>query len=128
MLQVNSDWSGPEDKLKRFEKLPSGRTKRALDAVLDVGFGLTQAAVHTETGALKASGKSSSSLDRMDHAWEGEIAYGEEQGPVDYAIYEARRGVHWVGDSAAKGDHNFMRPLEALDPLFVAVIQEELRS
>ena len=128
MLQVHSDWSGPDDKLKKFENLPSGRTKRALDAVLQTGFGLTQAAVHTETGALKSSGKADSKLDRMDHSWEGEITYGDEQGPVDYAIYEKRRGVHWAGASSAKGDHDFFRPLEALDPLWVAAVKGALEK
>ena len=125
MIQVKSDWSAVERELDRLSRMPDGETKRALNGVLDAGFAATQAAVHVETGARKASGKKSSSRNRATHEWQGEISYGDAQF-VDYAIYEKRRGVHWAGASSARGDHDFMRPLEALGPAFVAAILKGL--
>lgn len=127
MLQIHSDWSEVERELDRLERAPSQKDRQVLKGVLNVGFASTQAVVHTESGALKASGQTDTSYSKLDHRWEGEISYGEDEGPVDYAIYEKRRGVHWVGDSAGKGDHDFMRPLETLGPLWVATIKGVLR-
>lgn len=126
MIQIISDWSDVEVEIDRVAKMPTRAMTKKLDAVLDFGFTLTQSAVHVESGALKASGKQQSDRDKTTHTWSGEISYGEDTGPVDYAIYEQRRGVHWVGDSAGKGDHNFLRPLTVLGPLFVGAILEGL--
>lgn len=122
MLQINSNWDPIEKEIDRLERMPDGKTRQALKATINTGFALTQAAVHVETGALKASGRVSDSYDRFDREWTGEIQYGDDSGPVDYAIYEKRRGVHWVGPSAAKGDHDFFTPLKALHELFVTAI------
>lgn len=128
MIRIKSDWSEVDAELDRLERAPGPKERQVLKAVLEVGFGLTQAAVHTETGALKASGKTNTDYDRMDDRWQGEITYGDDPGPVDYAIYEKRRGVHWAGASSAKGDHDFFRPLEALDPLWVAAVKGALEK
>ena len=125
MIQIKSDWDAVERELARLERMPDGETKRALNAVLEMGFGLTQEAVHVESGALKASGRKSSDRDVMTHEWQGEIVYGDSEA-VDYAIYEKRRGVHWVGATAGKGDHDFMRPMETIGPLYVAAILKGL--
>ena len=127
MIHLNSDWSAVDREIDRLERQPSAKTKQVLKAVLEVGFGLTQAAVHTETGALKASGRTSTDTDKSTHTWEGEISYGDTSGPVDYAIYEKRRGVHWVGDSSVKGDHDFFRELPTLHPLWVAAMLAGLK-
>ena len=126
MIHIDSDWSEVEAEIDRVNAMPSRSMAHKLEAVLDFGFTLTQSAVHVESGALKASGKKQSDRDKATHTWSGEISYGEDTGPVDYAIYEKRRGVHWVGDSAGKGDHNFLRPLTVLGPLFVGAILEGL--
>lgn len=128
-IRINSDWSEIDRELDRVANLPGRRTKRVLDSVLDKGFALTQAAVHVETGALKASGQHSSDLNRMTHTWEGEIVYGSSgfSGPVDYAIYEKARDVGGAGGpSDAKGDHDFIQPLAALDIDYRIAIKEAL--
>jgi len=125
MIEVTTDWSDVERELDRLMMMPTMKAKAALHAVLDFGFAQTQAAVHVESGALKASGKIS--VSGGGETWEGEIQYGGA-GPVDYAIYEKRRGTHWVGKSAARGDHDFMRPLADLHPLWVEAMLEGLRK
>lgn len=126
MIHIDSDWSDIDRELSRIENMPDTKMEVKLYSVLSFGYTETQAAVHVESGALKSSGKQSQKVDQAQNQWEGEIEYGGAGSSVDYAIYEKRRGVHWVGPSAAKGDHDFMRPLGALDPLFVAAIKEGL--
>lgn len=121
MIHIDSDWSAIDREIDRVASMPDAKMTQSLNAVLDFGFGLTQAAVHVISGALKASGKKETNKERMTHGWTGTITYGGTTA-VDYAIYEKRRGTHWVGGSAAKGDHDFMRPLDALKPLFTAAI------
>lgn len=87
-----------------------------LDAVLDLGFALTQANVHVKTGSLKTSGKKTSRRIKTRKRWEGEISYGGPSGgpnnPVDYAIYEQERD----------GAHDFMEPLIVLHEMFIKAI------
>ena len=127
MIRITSDWSDIDRELTRLEMMPTAKTKMGLKAVLDFGFAATQAAVHVESGALKASGKVSTGHAMGMATWEGEISYGDA-GPVDYAIYEKRRGVHWAGKSSARGDHDFMRPLAALHPMWVEAMLNGLRK
>ena len=115
------DYRELEHELDRLERLPDLKMRGLLDNALEASFQLTQEAVHVESGALRASGKMESSSSRLTQTWEGEISYGDD-GLVDYAIYEKRRGVHWVGPSGAKGDHDFMRPLDSVGPMFRAAI------
>lgn len=125
MIQITSDWDDVERELERLSRMPTAEMNARLGGVLEGGYALTQAAVHRETGALAASGKKKTSHIKTTHEWGGEISYGDES-VVDYAIYEKRRGVHWVGKTAARGDHDFMRPLEAIQPLFTEAIREGL--
>ena len=127
MIRITSDWSDIDRELTRLEMMPTAKTKMGLKAVLDFGFAATQAAVHRVSGALAASGQVSTGHAMGTATWEGEISYGDA-GPVDYAIYEKRRGVHWVGGSAARGDHDFMRPLAALHPMWVEAMLNGLRK
>lgn len=126
MIRVTSDWSDVENELDRLSSQPSAATAARLRAVLDTGFATTQAAVHRETGALAASGKVEDSKDRIADQWEGTITYGDDSGPVDYAIYEKRRGAHWAGASSVKGDHDFFRGLKALHALWLAAVRDGL--
>lgn len=130
-IRIVSDWSSAEHEIDRIAGMPNRRMGRRLDDVLQRGFALTQAAVHEETSSLKESGTVDSEIHPVDHEWEGRIGYGGEStgvnNPVDYAIYEQRRGVGGAGGASdAKGDHDFMRPLETLDAQFVAAIKTGL--
>lgn len=123
MIHITSDFSEIDRELDRLTRLPSAHTKELLDDVLHAGFKATQAEVHVITGALKASGKEESSVNKVAEVWEGEITYGTpgDGGPVDYAIYEKARG------GGSSGDHDFMRPLKALDPAFRAAMKKAMR-
>lgn len=129
MIHLSSDYSEIDAELDRLTRMPTAKAKHLLDWVLSTGFKLTQAAVHVETGALKASGTKESSVNRIFQVWEGEITYGSPGGsPVDYAIYEKARGIGGAGGpSDAYGDHNFMAPLHSLDPEFRAALKAALR-
>ena len=127
MIRIQSDYKFLEKELKRLDLAPN-RAAKYLDVVLHQGFNATQAAVHIETGSLKSSGRSNTSWD--GDTWKGEITYGGfslgVNNPVTYAIYEQARGTHWAGPSSVKGDHDFMKPLEALDSLYVKAILKAL--
>jgi hypothetical protein len=134
VIFLASDYSDLDRELDRLSDMPDVKTAEKLDAVLHTGFEMTQAAVHVQTGALKASGTEDSEVHDASDVWEGTIEYGSpddgdgNKGPVDYAIYEKERGVGGAGGpSNAKGDHDFIRPLKALDPLYRAAILEALR-
>lgn len=66
------------------------RIKPAMDAVMEVAFTDTQAAVHVFSGALKASGSWSSEV--TDGEYVGEISYGGAMAP--HAVYELNRKGH----------------------------------
>lgn len=129
MIHISGDYSELDREFDRLDNMPNRRTKANLDAVLHVGFAMTQAAVHVDTGALKASGTEESEITQATDTWEGTIEYGGDGGAVDYAIYEKERGVGGAGgESDAKGDHDFIAPLEALDPLYRKAILESLKK
>lgn len=126
---IKGDYREIDAEFDRLENMPGPATVAKLDAVLHQGFVATQVAVHEITGALKASGEENSEVHKTREQWEGDITYGSpgDAGPVDYAIYEKERDVGGAGGASnAKGDHNFMRPTEALDPLFRAAMLEAL--
>lgn len=131
MIILHGDYRELEHELDRLDSQPSRKMGRLLDDVLDQGFMLTQAAVHVETGALKASGEKESNRSKVPAKWEGDITYGDPGGgdaTVDYAIYEKERGIGGAGGlSNAKGDHDFFAPLPALHPEWVAAILTGLR-
>lgn len=97
-------------KLREEMKHAPDRKKIArLEQRLLRAFQETQAIVHIETGALKASGRVHSSVDRATHVWQGEITYGDAGTPAEaYAAYEAARG----------GPHDFFAPLERYPDIF----------
>ncbi len=127
MIRIESDWTAIDAELDRLSELPTEKGKKILQGVLDLAFMTTQEAVHVETGSLKSSGKKEDHTEHALHNWEGTITYGGESpgvnNPVDYAIYEKARGVHWMGPSSAKGDHDFMRPLDLFDPFWIAAVK-----
>ena len=133
MIHIESDWDSIDREIDRIASMPGPKTKALLDTVLDTGFALTQAAVHVQTGSLKSSGDKKSDIDKFDKKWEGEIQYGGPSlgpnNPVDYAIYEKRRGVGGAGGASdAKGDHDFMAGLPALHPAWIAAVKGALKG
>lgn len=134
MIHVTGDYSSIDRVLTHFDRMPDGTTRTMLNAALQVGFKATQAAVHVETGSLKASGRTREDVSKIANRWEGQIIYGgrstgSKNNPVDYAIYEQRRGIGGAGGpSDAKGDHDFLRPMLLMDDtLFVAAIKAAMR-
>lgn len=82
-------------------------------AVLMRNFLATQAAVHIETGSLRAS--ANSDVERStDTRWEGSISYGGASGgvknPVRYAASELFGSSPRYG-----GDHDYLRPTQHID-------------
>lgn len=119
-IKILSDYRELDRELERIERQPDGRMVRLMNAALSVGFDVTQANVHVQTGSLKGSGTKDDETNRSLKQWEGEIQYGGPStgvnNPVDYAIYEQRRG----------GAHDFMAGLELLKPLFVTAMKTGL--
>lgn len=128
MIRIESDWSAVEKELERLERMPDFKTQLALDIVLQLGFVDTQKDVHVDTGSLKESGKVESEASKATQKWEGTIRYGGPStgvnNPVDYAIYEKRRGIGGAGGpSDGKGDHDFFSSLPALHKQYIQAIQ-----
>lgn len=133
MIRLVSDWSAVDREIARIESMPDFKTRLALDIVLQQGFVQTQKDVHVETGSLKGSGKVESEASKIKARWEGKIRYGGPStgvnNPVDYAIYEKRRGIGGAGGpSDAKGDHDFFGSLPSLHPQYVTAILMGLKG
>lgn len=133
MIQIVSDWSEVEKELDRVENMPDFKTRLALDIVLQQGYVETQKDVHVDTGSLQGSGKVESETDKLAGKWEGKISYGGPStgvnNPVDYAIYEKRRGIGGAGGpSDAKGDHDFFASLPALHKKYIEALQIGLKG
>lgn len=94
MIQIKGNYSQIDKELDRLEGMPDFKTKVALHGVLTSAYTESQAAVHIETGSLKSSGKMRAEEGKAK--WTGELEYGGPSAgvnnPVDYAIYEQRRG------------------------------------
>ncbi len=93
-------WRGLNDMVSAVlsvERAPQ-RAKPKLDRIMRGIFRETQANVHVDTGALKASGELDTGI--IGDTWEGEISYGDED--VPQAIFEIILG----------GDHDYMRDVE----------------
>lgn len=120
MIVITSDYSEVEAELDRCIVQPSPKVIALLEAVLSTGFAATLAAVHIDTGSLKSSAKKESDVSFQTNTWTGTIRFGGPSlgvnNPVDYAIYEKARN----------GTHDFLAPLEVLDPLYVQSIKEGL--
>jgi hypothetical protein len=130
-VRLRSNWRGIDQELDRLDRLPDARTIAMLDSVLAAGFAATQAAVHVQTGSLKSSGDSHSEFLQATKEWKGEISYGGASlgpnNPVNYAIYEAARGIGGAGGASdAQGDHNFMAPLSASHLAYVKAMLKAL--
>jgi hypothetical protein len=119
-IRILADYRAMDAELDRISRMPDPRMVRLLDTALNVGFDVTQADVHILTGSLKASGKHDHETNQALHQWEGTIEYGGVStgvnNPVDYAIYEKRRG----------GAHDFTAGLALIDPLFRAAMRTGL--
>lgn len=122
MIVVKAGWAEIEAELDRLSGSPSPIGTAALETVFDGGAKTVQGAVHVLSGSLKSSGKSRSGTNRATHSWSGQIRYGGPSmgvnNPVDYAIYEKRRG----------GAHDFFLPLIALHEGYVQAILTEMRG
>lgn len=115
MMRIKSNHRPFHRDLDRMEHQPDAKMIGKLDIILESGFVSVQNATHIDTGALLASLRKRSSVNKAAKTWRGKITAGGIGG-VDYAIYEQKRGVGGAGGpSDAKGDHDFMRPLSAME-------------
>lgn len=116
-VQVHGDYKAIDAHFDKLMNAPTPKGIAALDAVLNTGLGMVKIVTHVQTGSLKSSVKAESETVGR-HDWEGTItAGGPSEGvnnPVDYAIYEKRRG----------GDHDFFEPLPGLHPLWIDAVKE----
>ena len=119
-VQIHGDYAAIDAHFDLLSNAPTPKGVAALEAVLNAGLGSVQAATHIDTGSLKSSEKAES--ERVPpHSWEGTITAGGPSAgvnnPVDYAIYEKRRG----------GAHDFFEPLDGLRPLWIKAVQEGMK-
>lgn len=116
-MRVTGNYTAIDAHFNRLSNAPSRKGVRALEAALNTGVGFVKLATHVDTGSLKDSVTGESERTAMNK-WEGTItAGGPSSGPnnpVDYAIYEKRRG----------GAHDFFEPLKAMDPIFVQAMKK----
>jgi hypothetical protein len=123
IFEVDLDGAGAE--LERLQHPPT----MALEGVLLTTFAMTEARVHVETGALKASGHPTSSFG--GDVWEGTLSFDRYPG-----IYELARGPHRTVHQGGPGSHFFFDDVEARYPgdwttgdayrLYTKVIEEWL--
>lgn len=113
--RLYSDWSEIDREIERVSSLAIMEAHAGLDVVLEEGAELVRGEIHVETGTLKGSVRSSSSV-RGAANWHGEIVVGGAspgpEAPVDYAWYEYRRG----------GEHSFFYPLPLLHEKYIDAI------
>lgn len=118
---ITVDISDASRELDRLDRVPSAKGIKALEAVLNYGYEITNAGVHVETGSLKSSEKATSS--ESHKTWEGKLEWGGPSAgvnnPVDYAIYELARG----------GPHDFRETATIdLPPEWIEAVKEALKS
>lgn len=117
MTRIRVDASSVRRRLERLDDIAPLLNMVARDfaeVVRDVDF-----RVHVETGDLKGSGRSSSTV--VGDYWQGRITYGGTMGTqqfVDYAGFEKARG----------GDHDFMAPTSSFKPRVKALIVAHMRN
>jgi hypothetical protein len=102
-MTVNLD--GIPGELERLQDPPYAE----LEAVFAATFVITEARVHVETGALKASGHPTSEVG--DDTWTGTLNYDRYPG-----IYELARGPVKTKTTGGTGTHFFFDPVEARWP------------
>lgn len=122
MIHISSDYSGILDAIDVIGRQPTEVTEGLLNAVLAMGHAAVVVDTHVDTGSLKSSMTKDSSSDASSQTWEGTIkAGGPSAGvnnPVDYAIYEQRRG----------GAHDFFASLPTLHPAYIAAVLKGMSS
>ena len=106
--------------LARLQRGFTGYDHINFAAVLMRNYLATEAAVHIETGSLRASGKSTVEHS-SDTRWEGEISYGGASGgvknPVRYAASELfGRSVRYGGN------HDYLAPAHYIDEEMVGPV------
>lgn len=112
MIVIRSDYRALEKEFDRLESLPDAKMNASLDTVLTQGFETARSRVHVLTGALKASGKKTSSSNKSLSRWQGMFSFGAPNQGVDYAIYEKERD----------GSHNFFSQVHLLNQRFIRAI------
>jgi hypothetical protein len=105
------------DELERLSNLPTPEVSARLRGVLDDAFMESQKHVHVDSGALIASGETSTSEHGSE--WRGRITYG--RGGVYYAGWEFARGE---GDDS----HNPFDHLGEYEERFEDVIDGVIRD
>lgn len=118
MIIIRSDYRYIDREFDRLESLPDAKMNASLDAVLTEGFETARGRVHILTGALKASGKKTSSSNKALSRWQGMFSFGAPNQGVDYAIYEKERD----------GSHNFFSQVHLLHRRFVSAILRGLKK
>lgn len=121
MMRIEGNYTEIDRLFGKFDDMPNPETVAKLNAALAASFVTATAAVHIDTGSLKASGKSEGKRVRARKRWEGYIQFGGPStgvnNPVDYAIYEKRRG----------GAHDFFAHLPALKGMYVKAIKDGMK-
>lgn len=116
MIVITSNYSDMDKELDRLESMPTPKMILGLETVLELGFTTSQAAVHVDTGRLKASGKKISKANKGD--WKGEFSFKARNNEgTTYGIYERDRG----------GSHDFFNQVALLKELFKAAIVAGLK-
>lgn len=120
MIKIFGDYHEIEDEMDRLEDLPNAKTNMLLDTVLKSVEGLVVGQVHIDTDSLRQSAKTDSN--ERGAKWIGTLTMGGEStgvnNPVDYAIYEKRRG----------GAHDFFNGIEVFHAAWVAAIKLGLKG
>ena len=105
-----------ERHLDHLEKAPTAKDKVKLKAILNDQLKLVVDFTHVKTGSLKSSMTAEDKTVRSK--WYGTIEAGGPSlgvnNPVDYAIYEYRRGGH----------HNFMALTKTVEKFYIQAIKE----
>lgn len=94
MINIKSDYSEIQELLRKLQNPMRTSLRERLDTILQTQFQYSQAAVHVQTGSLKASGAHDSSA--TETSWKGKLSYGGVStgvhNPVKYAVEELERG------------------------------------
>lgn len=115
-IYIKGDYDALDRELDKVGSAPTAKGKAALEAVLRLSLTEMQLATHVDTGSLRFSEKASS--EEGHNKWTGTLTAGGASlgvnNPVDYAIYEKRRG----------GEHDFIDALDVMAPAWLAAVQK----
>lgn len=110
------------DQQAEFDRLlDMGRATTELETILALQYAAAQAAVHVDTGSLRASEEIDS--DYLAGRWVGQVSFGGPSpgfvnDPVVYAVYEAARG----------GPHDFTIPITRQSHRYGQAVRRHLRG